>query len=100
MVEETLYSVHSASSPRGFISLKRTVLFVMVHSSFLLHVTLTLQPCNKCNCKVTGCYVNVGHSSVGTILTESRHFASKTPAFSMVNGTKIPVRSPKPINRI
>ena len=45
MVEETLYSVHSASSPRGFISLKRTVLFVMVHSSFLLHVTLTLQPC-------------------------------------------------------
>ena len=44
-VEETLYSVHSASSPRGFISLKRTVLFVMVHSSFLLHVTLTLQPC-------------------------------------------------------
>ena len=27
------------------MSLKRTVIFVTVHSSFLLHVTLTLQPC-------------------------------------------------------
>ena len=45
MVEETLYSVHSASMPSGFISLKRTLLFVIVHISFLLHVTLTLQPC-------------------------------------------------------
>ena len=31
--------------PSGFISLKRTVLFVIVHISFLLHVTVTLQPC-------------------------------------------------------
>ena len=45
MVEGTLYSVHLASMPGGFISLKRTVLFVIVHISFVLHVTLTLQPC-------------------------------------------------------
>ena len=47
MVEETLYSVHSASMPSGFISLERTVLFVIVHISFLLHVTKTLQPCTS-----------------------------------------------------
>ena len=45
MVEGTVDSVHSVSMPCGFISLNRTVLFVIVHISFLLHVTLTLQPC-------------------------------------------------------
>ena len=45
MVEGTVASVHSVSMPSGFISLNRTVLFVIVHISFLLHVTLTLQPC-------------------------------------------------------
>ena len=45
MVEGTVVSVHSVSMPSGFISLNRTVLFVIVHISFLLHVTLTLQPC-------------------------------------------------------
>ena len=45
MVEGTLCSVHSASMLSGFISLNRTVVIVTVHISFLLHVTLTLQPC-------------------------------------------------------
>ena len=45
MVEGTVVSVHSVSMLSGFISLNRTVLFVIVHISFLLHVTLTLQPC-------------------------------------------------------
>ena len=45
VVAGTFNSLHSASSPSGFISLNRTVVFVMVQSSFLLHVTLTLQPC-------------------------------------------------------
>ena len=45
VVAGTVNSDHSASLPRGFISLYRTVLFVMVHISFLLHVRLTLQSC-------------------------------------------------------
>ena len=45
VVEGTLYSVHLASMLSGFISLRRTLLFVIVHISFVLHVTLTLQPC-------------------------------------------------------
>ena len=31
--------------PSGFISLNRTVLFDIAHISFLLHITVTLQPC-------------------------------------------------------
>ena len=45
MVEGTVDSVHSVSVLSGFISLNRTVVSVMVHISFLLHVTLILQPC-------------------------------------------------------